>query len=416
MFSLKEESRRIKYILFLLVSAFFLIALYAVIKGGNSYLLGSIQKANNDDVRFIRSASVLLKKHMFTCFSPKLHTVFMMPGISIILSFFMLIFGKMGGVAAFRIFQVVIQSLSLFLIFFITKKIFKNSKIALIACFIDALYIPEMYTACLILSEVTFKFLLLLLIYISIFAIETKKARYYIAGGIIMGLECYIRPTIGMFPVIILVFWLIYKYKFKEMVKYTLLVITIFCAILSPWWIRNYIVFHRFIPLTLSTGNPFLQGVYINYSGKKTDPDYEKHKEGKNEIDANENQLKSGKEIFIRTLKKEPVKYIKWYTWGKTYEMWNSPFYWKEVLDVPGMAAEIYHVFVLALGIVGFIFSIRSKNKFALFPALVILYMTLVYLPYYTFSRYAYPVVSCFMCYDALCIYTLSKKIGIHNV
>ena len=42
---------------------------------------------------------------------------------------------------------------------------------------------------------------------------------------------------------------------------------------MSPWWIRNYNIFHAFIPFTLATGNPMLQGTYINYdqSTKKTD-------------------------------------------------------------------------------------------------------------------------------------------------
>ena len=53
--------------------------------------------------------------------------------------------------------------------------------------------------------------------------------------------------------------------KVVEMVKLGSIMFIMFGVIMSPWWIRNYLEYGEFIPLAASSGNPFLQGTYINY-------------------------------------------------------------------------------------------------------------------------------------------------------
>lgn len=259
-----NEEKKIKIYLIAIEIVFMIIGILSIFISGDSLLLGNLKEFNNDDVKYIRSAWNLIDNNILSYQNIKESTVYIMPGLTFVLSFFMSIFGKINGIAAFKIFQVILQGISLYLLFLIGKKVF-NSKVALIACFMNALYAAEIYSENLILMEVIFKFLLLLLIYISIYAIENKSFKLYIAGGIVWTAACLFRPTIAAYPLLILIMWIKNKYSFREMIKYTIVVTTIFCIIMAPWWIRNYKVFDRVILFTKSSGNPFLQGTFICY-------------------------------------------------------------------------------------------------------------------------------------------------------
>lgn len=387
MFSLKNEEKWIKWTLLIIVVAFTIIALISVFKYGNSLLLGSLQKFDNDDVKYIRSAWNLLDNKIFSYKNIKEPTVYIMPGLTYILSFFMIIFGKFGGITAFKVFQVFLQAGSIYLIFLISRKVF-NSKAGVTACIIDALYGAEIYAANVILMECTFKFLFLLLIYISIYAIERKNLKLYIAGGIIWGTACLFRPTIVIYPAAVLVTWIRNKYKLSEMIKYTAVVLGVLCLVMMPWWVRNYNTFNMFILFTKSSGNPLMQGTFINYdqSAGWGVP----HIEGENELESNQNEMNAGIQRLKIYGRKEPLKYILWYTFGKTYYFWVRPFYWKSILHIPVVGVYDYHLIILLLAVFGIISEIK-KNINSFFLVNILIYFNLIYLPFCTFARYSYP-------------------------
>lgn len=389
MFSIKEENKWIKISLIAVIALFFIVNLYAALRYGPVNYLGSFEKFDNDDIKYIRSAWELADKGHFIYKSVDEPTVFIMPGLTYALAFFVKIFGRFGGITAFRIFQAILQSLSMYLIFLIGRKVF-NSKAAILACFLDLLYISEYYTTTLILTETLFKFFLLLLIYISLYAIQKKNLIYYTIGGVIWGIACLVRPTIAAYPAIILIIWIIKKYTFKDMVRFTIVTVFAFSIVMSPWWIRNYVVFHKFIPLTLSSGNPFLQGTYVNYDQSI---DHIPYKMGKTEIETNQNEISTGLYRLKTYAAKEPFKYAYWYTVGKSWELWNAPFYWKEMLGVKFTDAVIFHHLVLMLGIVEIIRLFIKKNRNFLFLFITVLFFNLIYLPYFTMPRYSYPVM-----------------------
>ncbi|HOJ08974.1 MAG TPA: glycosyltransferase family 39 protein [Clostridiales bacterium] len=403
-----NEKRWVKLSLALIIALFTIINVYSVLRYNDYFLLGSIEKADNDDVKYIGSAWTLLEKGMLTYHDVNVPTVYIMPGHTIIIAAITGIFGKYGGITAFRLFQVLLQALSILLVFLIGRTVF-NSSVGIIAAFINATYVSEIFVTGTILTEVEFKFLLLLLVYISINAIKTKKTRYYIEGGIVWGIACLFRPTIALYPVAILAAWLIYKYSFKEIFKFSIIVLVIFAAIMSPWWIRNYIVFNRFIPLTLSSGNPFLQGTYINYDQSK---DYTPYTPSKDVIETNEIEMKTGIYRLKTYFVKYPLKYIYWYTFGKSWYLWNYPFYWKEIFGISVTMATVHHHLILIAGIPGIISIFGNKSLEGIFLITVILYFSLSYLPFYTFSRYSYPMMPLVMLFSSYAVFKLYKGIS----
>ncbi|NLD46190.1 MAG: glycosyltransferase family 39 protein, partial [Clostridiaceae bacterium] len=381
MFSLKSEKKWIVSALLTIIALFAAVNIYSVIKYNNYFLLGSLEKADNDDVKYIRSAWTLLEKGILTYHDTNNPTVYIMPGHPLILTVLTGIFGKTGGITAFRLFQIVLQALSLGLVFLIGRTIF-NSLAGITASFLDAIYWPEYFAAGTILTEVEFKFLLLLLVYISVFAVRSKKKTYYIAGGLVLGITCLIRPTIAIFPAIILTVWLFFRYTPREIIKFSIPAALAFIIVMSPWWVRNYMVFDRFIPLTLSSGNPFLQGTYINYD-QSVDP--VPYTPDKDVIKTNEIEMETGKYRLKTHFKKEPLKYVYWYTIGKSRYFWKDPFYWRTVFGISPEMSYFYHYFILITGLFGAILSIVRKNIFSLIIIITIIYFNIAHLPFFTF-------------------------------
>lgn len=407
MFSIKNEDKKIKIALILIEIIFAIVALIFVFKWGNSTLLGSLEKFDNDDVKYVRSAWNLVENKILSYENVIEPTVYIMPGLTFVLSSFVILFGKYNAIVAFRVFQVMLQCGSLYLLFLLGRKVF-NSKIAIIACVISSLYIVEIYVPNLILMECIFKFLFLLLIYLSIHAVETKKLKLYIWAGVVWTLACLFRPPIAAYPAVILFMWIKSKtYNLREMFKYASIVLCIFCIIMSPWWIRNYKDFNKFIPFTESSGNPFLQGTFVNYdkSGGWGVP----YKKGKDAIESNKYELEAGIERLKIYGRQEPLKFIRWYTLGKTWEFWKAPFYWngREVF----IKALVEHIFILITAIIGFMSSLKREkgnlSKLMIFST--ILLINLVYLPYFTFERYAYPLMNLMILFSAYTVSNIKK-------
>lgn len=405
MFSIAGEEKRIKTAILLIEIGFIIVSLIFVLKVGNSTLLGSLEKFDNDDVKYVRSAWTLVEKGMLTYENVKEPTVFIMPGLSFSLAFFVILFGKFNALVAFRIFQILLQCGSLYILFLIGRKAF-GSKIALLACLINAIYTVELYASSLILMECIFKFLLLLLIYLSIHAIETKNVKTYLWAAVVWALACYFKPTIAAYPAIVLFMWVRDKnYKLLDMLKYTGIVLSVFVLLMSPWWIRNYVEFKAFIPLTEAGGNPFLQGTFINYD--RTEGWGVPFSKSSNSIENNKIQMEVGMERLKKFAVKEPLRYLNWYTFGKAAYFWKAPFFWFDSVLRP--IAFVEHILILLTAIWGIILSFRhkKKNMSQAYILVTLLFITLSYLPFFTFGRYAYPLMPLVMLFSAFAINTV---------
>ncbi len=409
MFCITEEKRWVKVSLWILLSVFFFLCISTYLFYGDNLLLGSFEQMDNDDVKYLRSAWTFLETGRLTYRYPDRDTVFIMPGLTLVLAGFVKLFGQYP-ILPFQIFQALLMTFGLYLFFLIVRRIF-DAKVGIVSLVLMLCYLPNVYVTTLLLTETIFAVLFLLLFYLSMYAVVNKQMKYYIWGGIVLGAMVLFRPTILLFPVVIFAAWLIQKYQVKEMLRFALPVILIVCAILTPWWVRNYIVFDRFVPLTLASGNPMLQGTFIKYdqsmrynegidyhrSIAQIRPDLDLELYGHDEIATDQIESTMAQIRFREIMCKEPLKYIKWYTLGKTYENFKKPFVWKELYGVTKRQNQVYHWILLVAGGMGFLFyAIRNRKKEkACFWMLVIsiLYFNLSHLPFYCFDRYVYPIM-----------------------
>ncbi len=399
MFSLKAESRNIKICLAIFLSIFLILCIFASLYYGDKLLMGNFTDFNNDDVKYLRSAQTLIQTGNLTYNYPDQPTVFIMPGIVLVLAPFVKAFGMEGAVMPFRIFSALLQTFSFFVLFLVGRKIF-NSKAALLCVFLSIFYMANIYVTTMALTETIVFSLLILLIYFIICATERSSSRLFIIAGVIWGISVLFRPTLAAFPLIMLIYWLFKKVKFKDMLKYSLCALIPFVILLSPWVIRNAITFNRFIPLTLSSGNPALQGTIIDYKPggleeimALTDTPDVPYEKNEMYIDTAENGL--AKASFEYQIKTNTMNYIKWYTLDKTFKNFEFPHMWYPIFTGSFNLHFKYHNLILLLAGIGLIFIIIRRRVSANVGLLIILvvFFNCVHLPYYCFPRYVYPVM-----------------------
>jgi len=229
------------------------------------------------------------------------------------------------------------------------------------------------------------------LILISIYAIKEKSKKYYIAGGIIFGLAILFRPSIALYPLIIFIIWCKEKYKIKEMIKFTVITMFACITVLSPWWIRNYTVFNKFIPFTLSSGNPMLQGAFINNNVNHeliAELNTENLFYTDDEVINNEIESKMAKKVYSYYFSNNFWEYLKWNTTDKTILNFAAPYYGLELYGISNRVIVAQHVIYILLGILGA--AIKPTKK--LIIVLIAIYFAIVHLPFLAYSRYMYPI------------------------
>ena len=173
--------------------------------------------------------------------------------------------------------------LSLFVIYFMFKltDLLFGFYTAITASLI-LLLIPEYtYITSVYNSVVIYHLLVLMLLYFAINVDFKKTLKGVVIFSILSCLLVYTRSEFFLFYIFVLSY-LIYK---KEL-RTALISLTIFIIVLSPWIIRNKIVFENFIPFTTSSGLNLYRGnnpVKIgNWGEEEFINEIRKHSDGRN--------------------------------------------------------------------------------------------------------------------------------------
>ncbi|MCP3773756.1 glycosyltransferase family 39 protein [Paenibacillus sp. MZ04-78.2] len=406
-FSYLKEAATKRFLL-ILSSIVFLISIIVVLVHGDRLFLGDPIKLDNDDVKYIHSARVLLNEGTLVYNSGNDPSAFIMPGLTMILSGFMAIFGEQhGGVTAFRIFQAFLQAICIFPVYYIARYTF-NHWVAIITSLLVAVYLPDYFTSGSILTESIFRFIVLVLLCVMITALHTKKTSWYIGVGLLTASAAYFKPQASLFPGIMLILWLCYHYSFKEIVRFTLTIIAAYIVLLIPWWIRNYITFGHFILFTSSAGSPFLLGTQIRYG---LPPDgffaaYPQYDPSTIFTGADQVAVAKGLDVLKYGLIHEPLNYINHYTIGRLRALYLVPFYLHDIFSIKKNIVENIQTIIVRGGLIGMFWACVRKTGKSLLPILLTLfYFTAIQIPFVAMSRYGYPVMTFFILLTSYMIY-----------
>lgn len=223
-----------------------------------------------------------------------------------------------------RFAQILLSMLTIIMLFRLSCRIAGRAA-GLLAAAISAVYPPFIWANGAILTEVLATFLLVGYLLWQHIAIRRQSLLHAWIAGLWLGLTVLVRPE--FLPALFAVYGYFWLARIENRRRLLLMFSTGLLGIiliLMPWWIRNAVTLHRFIPLATQT-NPLMAGTYPN----------NQFSDGMG-VDT---QGKTEKEIALERIRvgftQHPRLFTWWYTFGKlkyTYgEMYAGggyqPFY-----------------------------------------------------------------------------------------
>src|SRR5689334_17669585 len=215
-----------------------------------------------DDGRlYSQIARNILEQHVYSIESqaPYTPTLIRLPGYPLFIAAIYSVFGH-GNNTAVRVAQAVIDTATCILIALVAFQWAPNERkhrAVLIALVLAAVCPFTTIYVATILTEVATNFLAVAMVLTATFAFKSTTRKraiaWWIATGLIAGLNVFFRPDSGLFAAAIgltlMLPSLLSFRKFREATLYAAIFSVAFCIVLVPWTSRNRRLFHVFQPL-----------------------------------------------------------------------------------------------------------------------------------------------------------------------
>jgi 4-amino-4-deoxy-L-arabinose transferase-like glycosyltransferase len=279
--------------------------------------------------------------------------------------------------------QIVLSICTLIMIYILTRKLSGSGIASLAAASVTAIYPPFVWANGAILTEVLGTFFLMGYLLWQLYAFDKLSRIQALIAGIWLGLAVLVRPE--FLPVVIVLYalrwWQVKDRNLWKMFLFSLLGIMI---MLMPWWVRNMVTLHEFIPLSTQT-NPIMAGTFPhkNYEDNLVD------RTGKTDWEVTKERLQVG-------FTEHTQLFVWWFTIGKLEQTYASMYYGGghsphyPVIN----SGVILHQALIALGFASIIFLTltRFKQPQTLIAAVIIV-MSLIRLAFVPEFRYNFPMM-----------------------
>lgn len=154
--------------------------------------------------------------------------------------------------------QAIAQNLfvvGLLVLVYVVGKKFVGKRAALVAGFLMAAYPYTFYHYTQYYHTFLSSFFLLALVWAVMRLRESKRSLDAVIAGVFIACLAYVQGTIlAATPFIVLWLFWIWKWDWRATFKAALVMGLVSAAVIAPWTYRNYLVFHRFVPLTTDLG------------------------------------------------------------------------------------------------------------------------------------------------------------------
>lgn len=390
------------YCLLILLVIGLIISLLALNSLGFKYTI------NSDDISYINSGIKLYEKGIITMHGPVSAQI--MPGLTILISSLCFIFGTGNLLIISLKILYIIMFLTTLIYSYKTINLFTNKFIASI-CSLFLLTPDFIWTNNLILTETPYILFQSMLLYYSLKLGNNHNSKIaYIM--IIISYICalFIRPTIALYPIFLFIYLILKKYDLKKLLKQVIIALIILILFLTPWIIRNYKVFNKFIPLTYGAGNPLLLGTYQGYNypldeelyyklnvDDKLDKkmsyyleNYDKDNKWSKYYSLEYDEIKA-KYRMKEWWKKDKISMLKSYLIFKPKILLGTTFYWDTLFNVPEHLLELFHKIMFIILLISSLIIIFTKRYFKELVLLLSFYIYNIFIYSYTFAygRYA---------------------------
>lgn len=199
-------------------------------------------------------------------FSAYLHNLFYMthpPGYSILLALISKTINNSD--AAVQLFQIAADAVAVVIVFLIVSGLLAQ-RAGIIAGLLVAISPQLAYYPSLMLPDSISVLPILSAIYCLVLAYQRPRVLMVMLAGVLVGVSCWLRANaLLLMPFLVAIIPLLFKQGARLRYAAALALGTI--LVLAPITIKNLVVYHQFIPLSLGSGQKLLQGIAQYDSG-----------------------------------------------------------------------------------------------------------------------------------------------------
>lgn len=332
-------------------------------------------------------------------------SAYMPPGYVLFLLPFVYTFGK--GMLIVQILQSILGSISCVFVYKVAKHHTK-SHIAFISSMLLSFYPSHIYLSTQISSGNVYIPILLVGIYLVYQFTENKKRTYLIGSAILFGFLSLSRAQmILLVPVVAI--WIIYEMGWAKRYMSIAFVATS-VMVLSPWMVRNYMVFDKVIPVAQSSGYALWRGHNLGTRGAWNDSASVELKNSLDQIKRTKTWEASKDSVYLKyaldTIYENPVRSLK-LAGLKFMYMWG--YFWGVGVGYPGVKSPLYYLpwFTIELFfIIGLLHSFKNWNDYVLIYAIIYVF-TLVGMTFLVLPRYRLTIVPLITIFSSIGLFEL---------
>lgn len=332
----------------------------------------------------------------FQVFNPPLYAIF----IAICLS----MFGE--GQVSVIIVQVVVDSLTIVVVYFVMKEIF-DIETALLAAGILTVYPFSVYLTMSIASEPLFTFFLSGFVLSSVYAVRSTKGWNYCVSGILLGLATLTRGTTQFVPLMFPIMLILLGKRGRDSVFcYTALCLS-FVLVVLPWTVRNYVVMDEFIPVATGGGIVVLMGSsekFLTIDGK---PEmYQAHTPpaGSKPSQIDKFYTRAGLDRHMVHLQTDPLGFVMFMA-EKFARLWYATESGKNHTLILLCQLPIY-----VFAVIGIVFAWMRGKSLAWIPLCMVAYFVALHWLSLPIFRYMIPLMPCVIGLAAFAIVTVKNE------
>lgn len=213
-----------------------------------------------DEHRFLDSAMQLITTGQFWSGGGR---AWEMPGTVLFFAPAVWLFGPHDAIVPIRLAQAVLLAIQCGLIGLIARRLFHNATASFLAALIAAFYPFLLFYQGLLLSETLFNTLFLAGI-AALFWWRDRGLRIdgsFVVASFLFAAATLTKATLTILPPLLLAAtaWLCGA-RWRRTLTILLTASCLYAAFMSPWWIRNAMLFHAFVPFTTSSASNLYLG------------------------------------------------------------------------------------------------------------------------------------------------------------
>lgn len=337
----------------------------------------------SDDMSYVSSGVTLARTGMLTMHDPAVPSAQIMPGMSVLIAAFSLVFGEGKWLwAALKLLWCAMGALVGWLVYH-SVRLYTPAWCAGLATLLLA-RTDFLWCNNLILTETPTMLCFSILLYATLQLGRTGRRRYFFLGGGAYFISVLFRPNMAVNIVFVAAYLLCVKFPPRRLLKQAVALALAMLCFFVPWTIRNAVQFKAFLPVGFGAGNPVLLGTYqgVGYPADE-ELDYEanvdavmagraeKYLDETGSVPYRYQKYLSLEADAVKAgyrqkewLRRDPAGFFVSYLVLKPWEMMKGVFYWGQVWELPHNALKAMQKLLLgvcALALVTVLF--RRKNR-----------------------------------------------------